>query len=187
MNSKQVKTRVLGAAAIVLLVAMAGCSSMSVTYDYDNNIAWGNYRTYAWLGSDMPSSENMSNPQLGGELLDKRVREAMHHEMEARGIKLSDTPDILVKYHLGTEEKVQVTDWGYRYSDYYWGYGGRQIDVYQFTQGMLVVDIIDAEEKTLVWRGTATGTVEEGQRSPEEMQERVNKVLHKILENFPPH
>ena len=65
-------------------------------------------------------------------------------------------------------------------------YGGRQIDVYQYTQGTLVIDIVDAKTKTLVWRGSATGTVDGQQRSPEEMQQRVNNVVAQIMANFPP-
>jgi hypothetical protein len=106
--------------------------------------------------------------------------------MEERGIAKSDNPDLLVVYHIGTQEKIQVTDWGYRYSDYYWGYGGRQIDVHQFTEGTLVIDLIDAESKNLVWRGTGTGAVEKSQRSPEEIQAKIDEVVHKIMKSFPP-
>ena len=113
------------------------------------------------------------------------VMDWMEQEQE-RGITMSDNPDLLVVYHIGTQEKIQVTDWGYRYSDYYWGYGGRQIDVYQFTEGSLVIDLVDAETTNLVWRGTGTGVVDQDQKSPEEMQARANEVINKIMKSFPP-
>ena len=93
---------------------------------------------------------------------------------------------LLIVYHIGTQEKIQVTDWGYRYSDYYWGYGGRQIDVYQFTEGSVVFDLIDSETNNLVWRGTGTGVVNQDRKSPEEMQARANEVINKIMKSFPP-
>jgi len=54
------------------------------------------------------------------------------------------------------------------------------------TASPFVLDIIDAEAKTLVWRGTATGTMDGAQRSPEEMQNRINEVIGKVMSNFPP-
>jgi hypothetical protein len=186
MSPSSIRKPLLALTALASLALLAGCSSMSVTFDYDKNVTWETYRTYGWLGGNETAPTNQTSAQLSGGLLDRRIHEAVDYEMAQRGITRADDPDLLVKYHLGTEEKVQVTDWGYRYSDYYWGYGGRQIDVYQFTQGTLVLDIIDAASKTLVWRGTATGTVDGQQRSPEEMQRRVNNVVNKILENFPP-
>lgn len=168
------------------LLVMTGCSTISVNYDYDHDINWTKYNSYAWLTSPEAVGANPASNQLSGGLLDKRIHEAVSIEMTARNISQSDSPDLLLKYHLGTEEKVQVTDWGYSYSNYYWGYGGRQVDVYQYTQGTLVLDFIDAESKTLVWRGSATGTVDGAQRSPAEMQERINKVINKVMSNFPP-
>jgi len=64
--------------------------------------------------------------------------------------------------------------------------GGRQIDVYPFTEGSLIIDLVDAQTKALVWRGTGTGVVEKVQRTPEEMQERADKIIKKIMESFPP-
>ncbi len=186
MNSRQSRILLSGALGVLLLATLTGCSSISVNYDYDQNAAFGSYRTYAWLGSPDTGNANPAVNKLSSDLLDKRIHEAVDAEMGNRNITAADNPDVLVKYFLGTEDKVQVTDWGYRYSDYYWGHGGRQIDVTQYTEGTLVVDIIDAATKTLVWRGTATGTVDGQQRTPEQLQERINEVVAKIFANFPP-
>ena len=107
--------------------------------------------------------------------------------MAARGLAPSNAqPDLEVVYHVGAQDKIQVTDWGYRYSDYYWGYGGRQIDVYQYTEGTLVIDLVDAATDNLVWRGSGSGVVDQTQRTPEEMQARMNDIVAKIMKSFPP-
>lgn len=180
--------RLLGTSAIGLLLAflLAGCSTVSVNYDYDQNVAFANYRTYGWLGSGTGTGGNPATNRLSSDLLDSRVHNAVDAEMGLHNITASDNPDLLVTYYLGTEDKVQVTDWGYRYSDYYWGHGGRQIDVTQYTEGTLVIDLVDAATKTLVWRGSATGVVDGRQRTPAELQERVNNVVAKIFANYPP-
>jgi Domain of unknown function (DUF4136) len=72
------------------------------------------------------------------------------------------------------------------YSDY-WGYhlAIPETHVQQYDQGTLVVDIADAREKELVWRGVAVGRVRE-QPTPEQTTERVNEVVAAILKKFPP-
>jgi hypothetical protein len=170
---------------LVLLASLTGCSSLTVNYDYDQNVEWGKYKSYAWMEkTDSPT--NPTQPMPDTKLWDQRFANSVKYEMGERGISESDNPDLLVIYHFGSTEKIQVTDWGYRYSDYYWGYGGRQIYVYQFTEGSLVIDLIDAETKNLVWRGTGTGVVEQKQRTPEEWQARIDNIIHKIMESFPP-
>ena len=183
MNS--VRNQFLGILVFILLVAVTGCSSLSVNYDYDQNVEWTKFQTYGWMEISKPPSDP-SSPLQDTPLLQQRVHNSVDYEMEQRGIIMGDNPDLLVVYHLGTQEKIQVTDWGYHYSDYYWGYGGRQIDVYQFTEGSVVIDLIDAETKNLVWRGTGTGVVDQAQKSPEEMQARADEVINKIMKSFPP-
>jgi hypothetical protein len=36
----------------------------------------------------------------------------------------------------------------------------RSVDVNQYTEGTLIVDMVEAASKQLVWRGTATGTIQ---------------------------
>jgi len=170
---------------ILALVLVAGCSSVTVNYDYDTNVDWAKFKTYAWMGSS-GTPPGSAEPVMDSGLLDQRIRSSVEWEMDARGIKPSDDPDILVVYHVGTKDKIQVTDWGYHYSDYYWGYGGRQIDVNQYTEGTLVIDIVDAETKSLVWRGVGQGVVDRTQRSPEKIQQDIDKVVNKIMASFPP-
>jgi hypothetical protein len=96
-------------------------------------------------------------------------------------------PGVLVVYHVGFKDKIQVTDWGYNYSPYYWGYGGgRQLDVYQYQEGTLIIDVVDAGTKNLIWRGTGTKVIENTQLTPEQMKARIDEIVHKIMASFPP-
>jgi hypothetical protein len=176
---------VSGLAVIILLAVLTGCSSLSVKYDYDQDANWAKYRTYGWMENPQRNTDP-TGPLADTPLLRQRIQNSVNLVMADRRITSSNDPDLLVIYHIGSQEKIQVTDWGYRYSDYYWGYGGRQIDVYQFTEGSLVIDLVDAETQNLVWRGTGTGVVDQAQKSPEEMQDRANNVINKIMKSFPP-
>jgi len=175
-----------GLVVLVLVALVSGCSNLSVKYDYDQNVDWAKFKTFGWIQNPHKTTDPTSALQ-DTPLLEQRIRNSVDYEMRQRGITPSDSPDLQVAYFVGAKDKIQVTDWGYRYSDYYWGYGGRQIDVYQFTEGSLVIDLVDAQTHQLVWRGTGTKVIDDSPMSPEEMQQRVDKVVHKIMESFPPH
>ncbi len=179
-------TRVLAATAASLL--LLGCSQYDIKSDYDVDSNFTAFKTYAWMTEPTTAegATSASTAQQRNTLLDKRIRGAVDAAMASKGFTVNtETPDLLVVYHTGMQNKVDVTDWGYSYAGSYWGWAGRDIDVYNYTEGTLIVDLVNTQSKQLAWRGSATGVVEPG-RSPEEVQERVNDVVMKIFDNYPP-
>jgi Domain of unknown function (DUF4136) len=51
--------------------------------------------------------------------------------------------------------------------------------------GTLGVDIYDSAGKQLVWRGSATKTID-NKASPQKRQDNINKAMAKLLKNDPP-
>ena len=172
---------------LLVVVLTMGCSSMSFNHDWDRDADFPNYRTYAWLDQQAdPATGNAQTARAQNSLLAKRIRNAVDSELQRKGLAVNTgSPDLLRLYHTGLQDKVNVTDWGYRYSYDYWGWGGRDIDVYQYTEGTLIIDMIDFNTKDLVWRGSATATVDGG-TSPEKAEEKIGKAVTGILENYPP-
>lgn len=171
-------TRIGALACAAIFLTLTACSSIDFNHDWDRDAAFGNYHTYAWLQRNQKSSYDT--------LIDKRVLSAVDAELRERGLTLNaENPDILLTYHIGLQDKINVTDYGYRYSYDYWGWGNRSIDVYQYTEGTLVLDIVDAATKELVWRGSATKTVDES-ASPEKVDATIQSAVAGILSKFPP-
>jgi hypothetical protein len=54
-----------------------------------------------------------------------------------------------------------------------------------YLTGTLLIDIIDAASKQLVWRGTAAGEIDPGLTS-RERDERIRNIVHEMLAHFPP-
>ena len=161
-----------------LLAFAAGCATVSVNYDYDPDVNFTNLKTFNWLPA----------PKLNEKhgLVLNRVKTAVKRELESKGIVMvSDNPDFLIAIHGERQSKVSITDWGYSPGRYgrYWGGGG--IDVYQYEEGTLILDFVDADIKELIWRGTAIGIVDPD-LSPEQRTENINNAVAKILEKFPP-
>jgi len=175
------------------LIALAGCSSISVNHSYDPGADFGELRTYAWI--PVPDASG------GDELTIKNVQYSVNKRLREKGfVPTSSAPDFLVAIHGGKEKKVDVQQWGYTYADrnYYlydpypmlgrYGYAApRQIqyrqgvDVYEYELGTLVLDFVNPGNKELIWRGTATAVVSDPVSAA-----KIDQAVVKLLEGFPP-
>jgi len=164
----------------------AACSSVEVHNDFDVEANFAAYHTYNWIAQPVNATGSAQAAQERNTLLDKRIRSAVDAQMAAKGFRLeASSPDLLVVYHTGLADKVSVTDWGYTYAGSYWGWAGRDIDVSTYTEGTLIVDLVEAAGKELVWRGSATGTVDPS-ASPEKRERRLNDAVARMFTQYPP-
>jgi hypothetical protein len=173
---------------LIGLILLAGCSSYDIKYDYDMDSNFSAFHTYKWIPRTVTNANGSAAvAQQNNTLLEKRIHSAVDTQMAAKGFTLTeDNPDVFAVYYVGLKDKIDVTDWGYTYSGSYWGGGlGRNVDVYQYTEGTLIVDLVNASDKQLAWRGSATGVVEPGS-PPEKVEARINDVVARIFQNYPP-
>jgi hypothetical protein len=174
--------------AMLGVALLAGCSSYDIKYDYDVDSNFSAFKTYNWIPREISNASGSARQAVqSNTLLDERIKRAVDTQMTAKGFTLAtENPDVMLVYHVGAQDKVDVTDWGYTYAGSYWGGGlGRSVDVYQYTEGTLIVDMVNASTKQLAWRGSATGVVEPD-LSPEQRESRINDVVSRIFQNYPP-
>lgn len=170
----------------VLMVIAACSSSISYNYDWDRDEDLTKYTSYGWMAVPEEPPTDVTTARQQSDLLEKRIKRAVDAQMEAKGHKQDEaSPSFLVAYHVGSEDKVSVTDWGYRYGPGPWGYYGRDIDVRQYTQGTLVIDFVDAMTKQLFWRGEASKAIDQN-ATQEEIDQVINEAVTGILRNWPP-
>jgi hypothetical protein len=181
--------RILCLAVLVAAALVAtGCSSISVRQDYDTQADFVAYKTYAWIQQPTTAIGSAKAAQQMNTLLDKRIKDAVNTQLAAKGMTLvAENPDALVIYHTGIDNKVEVQDYGYTYPRYPYGgwYGGGQVDVYEYNEGTLIVDLIDAKSDQLVWRGTATKVIDET-ASAQQREANLNEVIAKVFTQYPP-
>ena len=176
---------------LLLMVLALGCaSSIDVKHDYDKSQDFSALKTYDWFPEPAIIPGNARTAMERSGLLAKRIKDAVDNELRAKGLKKdSGNPNFLIAKHIGFDQKINVIDYGYNYGGYglYYGraWGGRNIDVYEYTEGTLILDFIDTKTKQLIWRGIATGTVD-ASRPKEEREKRLNEAIAKILAKFPP-
>lgn len=169
--------------AIGFLACMMACSTTRVSYDYVKETDFSKYKTYSY------SEDAMNLPVQ--ELNRDRLISAIDEEMTARGFTKSDDPDVLVDLHAKTEQKKEAMatntydgtyGWAWGYAP---GFSTTQINVNEYTEGTLFINIVDTEMEKIVWQGIGRGTLNEANISPERREENINKAVNKIFKNYP--
>jgi Domain of unknown function (DUF4136) len=155
---------------LALIAGLMGCATAQVNTDWDANAQFTNYHTYAWM--DTPHMQAMQQATL----FDRRLRGTVEEQLTAKGLRKANAngeADLLLLYHTGVQDKIDVLQSGYF---------GRHLDVREYQQGTLVLDLVDAKSKSLVWRGTATGEVSGG---ADPSSDKIAKTIQKMFERYP--
>ena len=170
-----------------IALLLFGCSSVTVSQDYEMGADFSAYRTFDWALAEQPRTGDI---RVDNPLLDARIRSAVERTLVSKGFRreTGGRPDMLLAYHLTIRAKLEGDTYhtGIGYGRWpYWGGAGYETTIREYEEGMLVIDIGDARQKKLVWRGTGTRRVIQ-QASPEKTTEVVNKTVEEILKKFPP-
>lgn len=172
-------------AATLLVVGCTACASVRVSVDYDPNEDFSTYHTFTWFPRPRPATGDyrVDNP-----LIDQRVRAAVEQTLTARGYRQVEdrAPDFYVNYHLHIDEKIDIRTVDHGYVDS-WGYyvAWPETQVSQYDEGTLVIDIADARDKQLAWRGAGVSRVRR-HPTPEQTTADINAAVAQILAEFPP-
>jgi hypothetical protein len=154
--------------ATVLLLAALPVAAATVRYDNDSSYHFSSPKTFTWVEKTKPEFP-LAHP---------RIVKAIETQLAAKGLQAAaGGGDLKVDYHAVLANRTQITEWGYRPG---WG---RSIDVQQYTEGTLVVDLIDAATDKLVWRGSATDVASD---NPQANEKRINKAMEKLFKKYPP-
>lgn len=177
--------------SLVLLLTLAAlpAAAQKVYIDYDEDADFASYKTFAWLLTPEVSLQD-SSP-----LMHSRLKNAIEYQLTTVGmIEDTESPDLYVTYHGESDKKVlvDIDTWGYAYGspwrrDPYWGgyrgyaVGPTRATVREYDVGTLIIDLYDAKEKQLVWRGTATATIPS---KPEKQAKRLDKAVAKLAKKW---
>jgi hypothetical protein len=139
---------------------------------------------------------------LANSITNQQLRKALVRQLQLHGYtEVADNPDFTVAYYAGTREKHDASYWETDpYWDYgYWGYGRRrpafrsawpygpdapyaELRVRQYTEGSVIVDVIDVRMMELVWRGQAVAAVS---NDPDKYIRHISRSVASIMERFP--
>lgn len=183
--------RFIALASLVALVS--ACSSNPPVIDYDQSIDFSGYSSYAFI-SDHPLMRAPDSPP-GSPLMEGKLIKATDEFLQAKGFTKADHPeeaDFAVGFTIGARDKIRVNSYPAPYRPNYggWGWGGpyyagsSNVDVQQYTEGTLAIDIYDVQEHKPAWHGVTTKRITDSMRR--NLDESVHNLIVEVLGGFPP-
>lgn len=167
---------------IASTLALAACSTVKVSTDYDRLTTFDKYKTYAWAAHPKAQPVNAK--------LEADVTGEVEQQLGTKGLKKTagKTPDLFAVYHVtgASKNPKHYTDWGQPGSGFYTGWAvTTQTDaaIDHVKAGALVLDFVDARRQQLVWRSVTPQVVE-----PPKVDDpqRVKGSVKAMLAGFPP-
>ena len=173
-------------AAGIMLAAPAFAKKPQIQWDQDYDFS--SIETFSWMPSAGETLEQ-SDPFLHGHIIN-----TIEFQLTSNGLtEVASNPDVLVTYYgsTDTEIRLQSDSYGYGWGTYgpawgYYGYGGygrvgpvsTTTRVVEYERGTLVVDIIDARNSDLIWRGTVSDISISD--NPSKMQKTITKAIARM-------
>ncbi|MGH2395826.1 MAG: DUF4136 domain-containing protein [bacterium] len=188
MSQRHVCRRLVLGFSLLGFLAGAGCASgPSVRTSYDQGVDFTRFRTFGFfqpLGTDRAGYRSLVSQQL---------MSATQRELQARGLQRADSdPDLLVNFNANLDQRLRITQtparpiggfYGHRRGFYSTWPMYQETQIRQYTQGTLVVDVVDAARRQLVWEGVAVRRVTE--RTEQNLGPVLDQVVAEMFEQFP--
>lgn len=175
--------------AVAMMLSLGSCA---VT-DIDKTVDFNQYRTFGFSTAEI----NVNNPAYKSTLISSKIRKNLQSEFEKHGMVYDNTnPDVLVSFETFTTDKEKMTGgspylypgfmfyrgfpmFGFPYGPY--GWGGMGAYSYTYTEGTLIIDVVDAKTKEQVWRGLVKGDVS----NLGDLSRSIDKGVKAIVKKYP--
>jgi hypothetical protein len=184
------RTRVQQIALGVGLILAAGCAGRQVSTDYSPTTRFSQYRTFALVSPPDSAAQ---------QLLDERVRASVESQLLDKGLTQTDREhaDLFVGYGVvdHTHKEIYTTGTG-------WGWGGgwgwrfhrfgvawptyARSDIDTYTDGTVVVTLVDARTRRVVWQGQVADVLSLPVTNPANATQKVDAAVAKLFTRYPP-
>jgi hypothetical protein len=151
-------------AMLAVALALGACASTpTVSSDVTAGTNFSNYKTYAWVNALPPAGMNP--------VAYERVKLDIQNGLAAKGYTQGSPGDLSLILTVGARDKTDINTWGA------WG---RQVDVYQYTEGKVSLDAFDTKTKQPLWHGAASQTIDPNKSDPAMIDTAVSAVMAKF-------
>ena len=165
---------------LLLFIGFASCSTVRVATDYDAKTDFTAYKTFAFYKKGIDKAKI-------SDLDKRRILRAIETELIAKGFTKSNNPDLLVSIFAKSRKKVNV-DTRTGYSPGFWSpmyyYGPDRVRISKQTEGTLFIDLIDTENKKMIWQGIGSGALRA--KTGPKKEEKIQLFVKEILLKYPP-
>ncbi|HTQ97173.1 MAG TPA: DUF4136 domain-containing protein [Candidatus Acidoferrum sp.] len=174
--------------AIVFLLAgmLATRAAAKTLVDFDPNLNFSKFKTFAYLGG----VEHLALLPLNPNQIRDELHAAVARELGARGlkeVKPDQNPDLVVRYWVNTQMGADYAPTGIwngfaLYIGDYWAYNFDLMNAQITDSGSLLIDLIDVKAKDLAWRMY----LEQKVLNQNDVWKKVNEEINKAFESYPP-
>ncbi|WP_165822251.1 DUF4136 domain-containing protein [Hymenobacter edaphi] len=167
---------------LVALALLTACSATEVkSTEQAPGVDFTAYRTYNFLPGEARNEAAFRTAGVGVD----DVQQAVAREMERRGYRRAEQPELWINIGVVNEEKVQTRQTDFRTDgapyyigqrNYHWQSGEVPVGTYQV--GTVTVDVVDARRNDLVWQGvTASPLSKDAAKSARRVDEAVTELF----------
>ena len=169
---------------LVVPFVLAGTAAYAqkVTVEYDKTVDFSRFKTYA-----IDPVDNSPRPMLR-----IAVQAAVQDDLGKRGLtKVDSNPDLYVQMYGAVDTDMTAHYHDPIYGGYVppinsgitlWHNVPGTVTTVVIPKGTLVIDLIDANKKELVWRGIAKQKLSD---KKEKLVDQVNTAVEKMLQQYP--
>ena len=162
---------------IVLLVGGV-LTAQDIKTNYMPGTDFSKYHTYKWV--------SVNNAEQIDSIVAQQIKDAINTQLTSKSMTMTeaDTADMYVGIQTSIQQQQQWNAYGMGGG---WRFGGGMATATSTTIqiGTLGVDFYDPTTKQLIWRGSATKTLNPS-KNAQTNQNRVNQAVAKLLKSFPP-
>ena len=165
---------------LFFLLFSSGCSQKFQIYtaadsDYDIRL----FSRYDW--APIGDIEAKNNPLYYNEMNDKYIRAAVDRNLSSRNFHRVEEPaELIIHYHIIEKSVTVAREDPLFYHQAPWMEPDRFYDDY--TEGTLIIDIMERKSNALVWRGLASGIFNSGQ--PYLSKKDIDAAIDQIFKDF---
>jgi hypothetical protein len=159
--------------ALIVCITSTIAVGQQVSVNYNHSQSFSQFHTYAWGSDNANKIQNSILAQVAVQDIDSALQGKGFQKVEE-----NQNPDLLVTANGGMKEQTSYSAMGMR------GIGGGMgsITPEQNVVGTMVVDLYDAKNQSLVWRGLAQDTLNNNGNKNQQM---VQKAITKMFKQWP--
>lgn len=176
-NTNLAVSLILAVFSIVLLCAPV--LAQTVKYNAMPGTDFSKFKTYKWV-----TIEGRAYPD---QIVDQQIKQAIDAQLVTKGLTKtdSDDADLYVGYQVSVSQEKEWNAYNTGGASWRWGGGTATATSSTINVGTLGFDVYDRANKQLIWRGSATKTLNPP-KEPEKRQKNLEKAVAKLLQDFPP-
>lgn len=170
--------------SLLICILSYGAHAQKIKVEYNKDLDFSKFKTYAWGHHDAVSRPTLALAIAG----------AIEEDLNRLGLrKVESNPDVFIQMYGAVDTDMSVSYSNPLYSGMggipsfdsgfvMWGYMPGGTTAVTVHKGQLVVDVIDASQKKLVWRGMATEKLSDNKQK---LIKQVNTAVEKMFQQYP--